>query len=178
MIEVREATPADGTVIGEIHAASWQAAYAPFFDAEFATREVASRRTRWHPRVGTGHLLLAAVDTRPLAFTYAVPSETRPGSAEIYSFYAHPAAWGSGVAKVLMDGLLATLRADKYSHVHLWTLRDTPQSLRFYTKCGFTKTGATHPRDFGDGNPLPQIEFERPTNNQDTTAPTPQHNRL
>jgi RimJ/RimL family protein N-acetyltransferase len=44
--------------------------------------------------------------------------------------------------------------------VHLWTLRDTPQSRRFYTKCGFTETGATTTRDFGDGNPLAQVEYE------------------
>lgn len=60
-----------------------------------------------------------------------------------------------------MTATLQRLRSDGYDRVHLWTLRDTPQSRRFYIKCGFTETGATQDRDFGDGNPLPQVEYER-----------------
>jgi hypothetical protein len=60
-----------------------------------------------------------------------------------------------------MTATLQRLAADGYDGVHLWTLRDTPQSRRFYTKCGFTETGATQDRDFGDGTPLPQVEYER-----------------
>jgi hypothetical protein len=44
--------------------------------------------------------------------------------------------------------------------VNLWTLRDTPQSRRFYLKTGFADTGATRQRDFGNGR-LPQVEYER-----------------
>lgn len=103
MIEIRRATAADGEAIGLVHAASWEAAYAPFFEEGFAAREIASRLTRWHDRVAdpTGLVLLAAVDGRALAFSWSVPSAQ---SAE---------------------------------------------------------TGATTTRDFGDGNPLPQVEYER-----------------
>ena len=61
-----------------------------------------------------------------------------------------------------MTETLGALRSTGFSRVHLWTLRDTPQSRRFYTKSGFTETGATRPRDFGDGAPLPQVEYDRP----------------
>lgn len=157
MIEVSRATAADGEAIGIVHAASWEAAYAPLFDEEFAAPQIASRLTRWHERVAdpTGLILLARVDGRPLAFSWSVPSEERPGFAEINSFYGHPDGWGSGVAAALMTSTLAELGPD----VHLWTLRDTPQSRRFYLKSGFTETGATRTRDFGDGTPLPQVEY-------------------
>lgn len=163
MIEVHHATAADGEALGIVHAASWEAAYAPLFDEEFAAREIASRLTRWHERVAdpTGLIVLARVDGRPLAFSWSVPSAGRPGLAEINSFYGHPDGWGTGVAAALMTETLGRLRDDGFDGVHLWTLRDTPQSRRSYAKSGFTETGATRTRDFGDGNPLPQVEYER-----------------
>jgi len=165
MIEVRQAGPGDGDALGEIHAAAWAAAYAPFFTLDFAVRAVQDRRTRWHRLIAAAGLpvLLGAVDGRPLVLSYSVPSQSRPGLAEIYSFYGHPDGWGTGVAAALMTGTLERLRDNGFDRVHLWTPRDTPRSRRFYTKCGFTETGATTTRDFGDGNPLAQVEYERLT---------------
>ncbi|TCM40404.1 GNAT family N-acetyltransferase [Kribbella sp. VKM Ac-2568] len=163
-VEVRRATPTDGEAIGIVHAASWEAAYAPLFTPDFATGEIAARLTRWHNRVSdeTALILLATLNSRPLAFSWSTPSTERPGQAEILSFYAHPEGWGTGAAPRLMTETLGALRSTGFSRVHLWTLRDTPQSRRFYTKSGFTETGATRPRDFGDGTPLPQVEYDRP----------------
>lgn len=163
MIEVHRAVPADADAIGIVHAASWEAAYAGFFEEEFAAREVASRLTRWHDRVaqGRGLILVAVLDGRPLAFAWSVPSSERPGLAEIFSLYAHPDSWGSGAAARLLTETLHQLRAEGFGRVHLWTLRDTPRSRRFYTKAGFTETGASRRHDFGDGSPLVQIEYER-----------------
>ena len=81
--------------------------------------------------------------------------------AEIYSFYGHPDGWGSGVAGALMTATLRSLVDGGYAGVHLWTLRSTAQSRRFYTKCGFTETGAHRAHDFGDGQMLDQLEYER-----------------
>ncbi|MGW1725868.1 N-acetyltransferase family protein [Streptomyces sp. NPDC002306] len=163
MIEVRRARPADGDALGEIHSASWEASHAPFFSAEFAARAVESRRTRWHERIagGTGTILLAVRDGRPLALCLLRPSPAGAGSAEIFSFYCHPDGWGSGVAAALMTASLRRLRGDGFTQVHLWTLRDTPRSRRFYTKCGFTESGATRAYDYGDGNPVDQVEYQR-----------------
>ncbi|MET9272400.1 GNAT family N-acetyltransferase [Kribbella sp. NPDC003557] len=150
----------DGEAVGEIHAASWGAAYAPLFAEDVAREGIESRLTRWHARLaaGDGLVMLGFVGDRPLAMSWSGPSHSRPGLAEIHSFYTHPDAWGSGVSAALMDATLRELTG--HEGVHLWTLRDTPQSRRFYTKCGFAETGATQSRDFGDGNPLPQVEYE------------------
>ncbi|MFI1645820.1 GNAT family N-acetyltransferase [Streptomyces avidinii] len=166
MFTFRRAGRYDGDSLGEIHAAAWEAAYAPFFDPEFAADGVRSRLTRWHTRVAPGAatsatMLLAERDGRALALSAFGPSPTRPGLAEILSFYSHPASWGSGVAAALMTETLHHLRDAGFARAHLWTLRDTPQSRRFYTKCGFTETGSARPYDFGDGKPLTQVEYER-----------------
>ncbi|PJN38704.1 GNAT family N-acetyltransferase [Streptomyces sp. CB02959] len=163
MFTVRRAGQYDGDVLGEIHAAAWEAAYAPFFTPEFATRAIQSRRTRWHERIAQGArtILLAEHDSRPLAMSASGPSSTRPGLAEIHTFFSHPDSWGSGIATALMTETLNHLRNDGFPQVHLWTLRDTPQSRRFYAKCGFTERGTARTHDFGDGNPLDQVEYER-----------------
>ncbi|MFG2991397.1 GNAT family N-acetyltransferase [Streptomyces sp. NPDC048257] len=166
MFTVRRAGRHDGDVLGEIHAAAWEAAYAPFFDPEFAADGVRSRRTRWHERVGQGAaatILLAEHDGRPLALSAFGPSsaEDGPGLAEILSFYSHPDSWGSGIAAALMTETLQHLRDDGFARAHLWTLRDTPQSRRFYAKCGFTECAAARTYDFGDGKPLVQVAYER-----------------
>ncbi|MCX4545635.1 GNAT family N-acetyltransferase [Streptomyces sp. NBC_01565] len=164
MIEIRRAGPDDGDALGEIHAAAWEAAYAPFFEPEFAAREVRLRRTRWHARVADGRagtILLAVVGGRPLAMSVFAPSPTRPGLAEIATFYGHPDGWGTGVAAELMARTLRRLAEEGFTGAHLWTLRDTPRSRRFYAKCGFTESGGARGHDFGDGNLLAQVEYER-----------------
>ncbi|MFG2196081.1 GNAT family N-acetyltransferase [Streptomyces sp. NPDC048639] len=149
--------------LGEIHAAAWEAAYGPFFARGFVAEAVRSRRTRWHERITNGPetILLAALEGRPLALSYFSSSPARPGLAEIHSFYGHPDGWGSGAAAVLMNETLNRLRENGFAQVHLWTLRDTPRSRRFYAKCGFTESGRARTLDFGDGNPLAQVEYER-----------------
>ncbi len=52
-----------------------------------------------------------------------------------------------------MTETLRHLRDDRFAQIHLWTLRDTPRSRRFYTKCGFTETGAARAFDFGERQP-------------------------
>lgn len=162
MIEVRRAGPGDAGVLGEIHAAAWAAAYARFFEPGFAAAAIADRLTRWHELIvdEAGTIMLAALEGRPLVLSRSVASTTRPGSAEIHSCYGHPDGWGTGVAAALMTGTLEVLRDNGFTGVHLWTLRDTPRSRRFYTKCGFTETGVTRAWDYGDGNPLDQVEYQ------------------
>lgn len=162
MIQVRPAEARDGEALGEVHAASWNAVYAPLFQPDFTARAVESRRKCWHQRIaeGTGPILLAEVEDRLLALSFSVPS-SRSGLAEIYSFYAHPDTWGSGVAATLMTETLSRLHDSGYAEVHLWTLRSTAQSHRFYTKCGFIASGAERTYDFGDGHSFDQLEYRR-----------------
>ncbi|MEU7741903.1 GNAT family N-acetyltransferase [Nonomuraea sp. NPDC049158] len=157
-----QATTDDGDVVGEIHAESWKVAYEGFFDHEYFTEAVRSRREKWHATLAeeSGTILLAALAGRPLTFSYFGPSPTRPGDAEIFGFYSHPDGWGTGSAGALITASLTRLREEGFGGVHLWTLRDTPQSRRFYAKSGFTESGAVRKHDFGDGNPIDQVEYE------------------
>ncbi|WP_424532430.1 GNAT family N-acetyltransferase [Sphaerisporangium viridialbum] len=156
------ASAGDGEALGEIHAESWKVAYAGFFAPEFFAEAVGHRRVKWHDVLAKGEdvVMLAALDGRPLALSFFGSSPARPGSAQIFSFFGHPRGWGTGVAGALMAATLRRLREDGFAQVHLWTLRDTPQSRRFYAKSGFTQSGAARGYDFGDGNLIAQVEYE------------------
>lgn len=73
MIVVRLADARNGDALGEVHAAAWEAAYAPMFQSDFATCSVESRRGRWHQRIagGTGSILVAELDGRRQALAFA-----------------------------------------------------------------------------------------------------------
>lgn len=159
---IYEASASDGDALGEIQVESWKAAYAPFFTPEFLLEALQQRRTQWHGRIAKGEdtIMLAAFEGRPLALSFIGASPARPGMAQIFSFFGHPDGWGTGIARALMAATLRRLCQDGFSQVHLWTLRDTPQSRRFYTKNGFTESGALRGYDFGDGNLIDQVEYE------------------
>ncbi|WP_424212380.1 GNAT family N-acetyltransferase [Streptomyces sp. BI20] len=192
MFSVRQALPADGVALGDIHSTAWAATYAPFFAADFAAEGIASRRHTWHariartlpppptgasdPRTGVGSapagpgeptlrdagtILVAEDAGRLLALSWFRASGTGPDEVEILSFFNHPAGWGTGIAGALMTATLARSAEEGFRHVRLWTLRDTPRSRRFYEKCGFALSGADRPHDFGDGEPLVQVEYRR-----------------
>ena len=78
MIVVRPAEARDGDSLGEIHAAAWEAAYAPMFQPDFATCGVESRRGRWHQRLagGTGSILVAELDGQRQALSLCLSSST------------------------------------------------------------------------------------------------------
>ncbi|MEV3981442.1 GNAT family N-acetyltransferase [Nonomuraea sp. NPDC049758] len=156
------ASPGDGETLGEIHAESWKAAYAGFFSPDFFDQAVRHRRGKWHDVLAEtpAGLVLAALDGRRLAFAHFGPSPSRAGAAELRGFYGHPDGWGTGVAAALMTDTLRRIRDDGFTRVHLWTLRDTPRARRFYAKSGFTESGAARTHDYGDGNPVEQVEYE------------------
>lgn len=102
-ITVHQASADDANALGEIHAESWKAAYVGFFPPDFAAEAVRHRRTKWHDVLAKGEdtVMVAVLNGRPLALSFFGRSRTRPGSAEIFSFFGHPEGWGTGVASAV-----------------------------------------------------------------------------
>ncbi|WP_220040210.1 GNAT family N-acetyltransferase [Nonomuraea aridisoli] len=160
---VRPAEPGDGDILGEIHAVSWGVSHGPLCTPKVAAAGVEERRTKWHGVLAEGvdTILLACLNEQPGAFAKFGASTSRPGLAEIQTFFAHPDVWGSGVARVLLTAVLDRVRDAGYDDVHLWTLRDSAQARRFYAKNGFAGTGRTHDHHFEEGPPVALVELER-----------------
>ena len=65
-----------------------------------------------------------------------------PGTAEVLALYVEPDRQGEGVGTALLAHAVDELRAAGFVRVILWTLAASPQSTRFYAKCGWRRDGA------------------------------------
>ena len=155
---IRDAVADDAIPLADLHVASWRAAYRGIIDDDVldAPALVDSRRAGWkqHLHDGFNHtgdpehrLLVATLDARVVGFGHvgreSDPVDDTPGQApagEVYGFYLHPDAWGTGTASALMGACLDELRRREFARGVLWVLRDNPRARRFYERCGWTPT--------------------------------------
>lgn len=183
-IIVRDAVPADSIPIADVHVASWRVAYRGLIDDEILDSPalVESRRAGWTRSLHEGHdhtgdpdhrLFVATVDDRVVGFGHVGreadpvddPPIEEPGG-EVYGFYLHPDAWGSGTADALMDACLDELRRREFRRAVLWVLRDNPRARRFYERRGFVRTdhevtwdGPAMPGAPQLREPLPEVQY-------------------
>jgi GNAT superfamily N-acetyltransferase len=171
MIEVREARRDDADACARAHIAGWRVGYrgiipddhldAPTFASERLDRW---RGWTWQARGGAQQLFVGVRDELVVGFGHcgperAVPDCDQAGSApgngpllpgsdrfgEIYGFYVHPDAWGSGVASAMMARCSEWMRDIGFLRATLWVLRDNPRARRFYEKVGWELTGRETP---------------------------------
>jgi ribosomal protein S18 acetylase RimI-like enzyme len=179
VIEVRDAMVDDAEALASAHIDAWRVGYRgvvadEYLDAdEFAT----SRRERWHAwtwqtAVPESRLFVVTIQGRVVGFGQTGPEHADPtlprspaassgDRGEVYGFYLHPSAWGSGAAAALMSRCEEYLRDEGFHSAVLWVLRDNPRALAFYEKAGWYFTGAESmfsPSDPPD-SPLPHVEY-------------------
>ena len=163
MIEVREATIDDADAIATAHIDGWRVGYRgivpdEYLDSEeFATqsaralasmdvavdRRVAALRGH-HPGAGRrlrAHWARTGRAVCDQSGTDAAAEISGAGRGEVYAFYLHPTAWGSGGAGALMSRCEEFLRDEGYTSAVLWVLRDNPRARAFYEKAGWSFTG-------------------------------------
>jgi len=165
---VREATKDDAAAIGDVHAEAWRRAHRDLFDAHWLRRLAEERREYWHEAMESRQyvrntLLLAERGDRVVAFTYFGPHPEGMPDAEIFALYAHPNAWGTGVAWTLMDAAWDHLREARFRRVRAWTMAGANRARHFYESFGFTQTSNQREYDFGDGRPVLEVEYLRTT---------------
>lgn len=170
---VRKAVRGDATAIGEVHAAAWVTGFAHLFDRDYLAAAASRRRGMWSglfddPRMRDTTVLVAEDGSRSVGFAHFGPaggwSDDKGLSTtlgEVYGFYAHPTAWGSGVAALLMSHAWIGLAEQSFGNVCLWTLEGAARARRFYGKAGFRGTGNARVHDFGGGRQLREVEYQR-----------------
>ena len=72
------------------------------------------------------------------------PDSPETSVGELYALYVAPAWWSTGTGRALMDRVLAEVRAEGYRRIVLWVLTENVRARRFYERCGFRLSGATH----------------------------------
>jgi GNAT superfamily N-acetyltransferase len=159
---VRLAKAEDGPAIGEVHAAAWQLGFGHMLGGEFLERAAAGRLNGWqyaitHVLALSNLVLVAGRDTHVLAFSQSGQPDDGDAGLEIFAFYCHPVAWGTGMADALMQDTRAVL-STRARRAVLWTPNEAHRARRFYERCGFTRTGRTRSEPLSDWQPTPTYE--------------------
>ncbi len=147
MIAVRTATEHDIDAIAAAHIAAWRVGYRGLFPDEYLDSDAfaAERRSIWESRQWTSQpdqsVFVGVVDERVVGFAVVGPDREDPTQGELYAFYVHPEAWGTGVARSLIEAGEQWLRDQGFTNAVLWALRDNPRARRFYEKSGWSWTG-------------------------------------
>ena len=110
-------------------------------------------------------LIVATADERVVGFAHTGHSdepahEQRPTCGELFGFYAHPDVWGTGVAKLMMDSALSSLRDLGVDHAVVWTLADAHRARAFYEKSGWCLTGSSDTWTRYPDHPAAEVELK------------------
>lgn len=163
-VSIRPATAEDADDIARVDIASWRSAYSEMLPGSYlASLDPAERAELWRTSVadpGT-RIMVAEIDRSTIGFTSIGPSrdeDAEDGDLEIYAIYLHPAAWGRGVARALMQRVLAEV-GDTVS-LTLWILQENDRAQHFYRRHGFTHDGTERIDEIG-GKPMTQLRYRR-----------------
>ena len=85
--------------------------------------------------------------------------DTGPGRGEVYGFYLHPDAWGSGAASALIARCHEYLRDEGFANAVLWVLRDNPRARVFYEKSGWQATGKEMMFEPQNAAPVAEVQY-------------------
>jgi GNAT superfamily N-acetyltransferase len=177
-IVVRQAEVDDADAIADAHVMGWRVGYRGLFPDEYLDSPTfdEERRLRWRAwrwtEFAESQLFVVSLAGQVVGFGHCgrerpgeSPDPEPTGRGEVYGFYVHPDAWGSGVATALMDVCIGTLRGSGYPAAILWVLRDNPRARAFYDKAGWRLSGeeAMWPGPQMPGvttpQPVPEVQY-------------------
>jgi len=169
VIEIRAATADDADAICDAHVASWRQGYAHVFGDEilFADDFDASRRAFWRAwRFDPGcKVIVPVLDGSVVGFCSFGPERPRPTPigirGEVWGFYLHPDAWGSGAGPEMLRAAEDRLVRDGFPEAVLWVLEDNPRGRAFYEKMGWAASGRSTVFDRYCDVPVPEVEYRK-----------------
>ncbi|MEV6879285.1 GNAT family N-acetyltransferase [Amycolatopsis sp. NPDC051128] len=164
MTAIRAATVADAPAIGEVHVASWQAAYRGLLpDAFLAGLSVEPRAASWARRIGDPAIpgqVLVVEDAGGIAgFAAYGPGQDE---GQLYALYLLPDRWGRGLGRLLHDQVVLDLAAAGHRRAVLWVLATNERAKAFYGRQGWVDDAATQTETIDDGRvTLEEMRFRR-----------------
>lgn len=150
-LAIRMATRADATLLAELAARTFAAAFGPDNRPEDLALHLASH---YSPEIFLAELsdpgcdaLLAFVAERPAGYAQlfgrSPPVELGPGGRMLSRFYLDPPWIGKGIATPLMEAVTESARARGARYLWLTVWQKNPRAIAFYEKCGFAIRGTT-----------------------------------
>lgn len=147
---VRLATVEDAHGLAVVHVLGWQRAYRGLMPQEVLDGlSIADREACWvriisdperQPRT-------LVVERDGIIAGWAGYGAARdadaPGTGELWSIYAHPEYWSTGVGHELLGAVEAALRAEGHAAAYLWVLEGNDRAAGFYERHGWSADGGT-----------------------------------
>lgn len=145
--KIRWAQEKDAQALGELHTASWQAAYKGIIPTEVLNNLDAERRAQKFKEAikenkeETAVLLL---DNKVVGFITLGKNRDKdygPDTGEIWGIYLHPDYYNQGLGSELIQWGIKELKKRGYKKITLWVLKNNVSSRKFYEKNGFRIDG-------------------------------------
>jgi ribosomal protein S18 acetylase RimI-like enzyme len=161
-VELRRARLEDAAAIAEVQVRSWQAAYEHVFGAErLAAMDAGPRLAMWERALSREHdTFVAEQDGRVVAFVAVGASQDDDAEGQLFTIYALPDAWGSGVGRRLMSAGVDALRVSGYRDAVLYVIEDNPRARRFYEREGWALDGVRKEEEW-EGLTIAELRYRR-----------------
>lgn len=147
--EIRWVAEEDADALGNIHSASWRAAYKgiiPDSVLDGFTPEKRAERFRNAMRNKNEETSIILVNSMPAGFITlgkCRDEDAGTGWGEIWGIYMHPDYWHSGIGSLLFNWGLEELGERGFDTAALWVLEGNSRARKFYEKHGFEKEGTS-----------------------------------
>ncbi len=139
-VEIRPASSRDAAQIADVHAASWQSAYAGLIPHKSLRGMIGRRHAGWWKRAIQRGTSVLVVDFGGAIAGYCTFGLTRaralPQEGEIYELYIRPEYQGIGVGTRLFNAARTDLRNHGCDGLVIWALEDNDMAMNFYAGHG------------------------------------------
>ena len=164
---VRAAQDADAEAIAAVGVDSWREGFRGLVPDHVSAEQawsVEQVRRRLSTRDSDRRrVLVSETDGRVSGFVVVGPSRDAGAAAavgEVMALFVDPTVWRRGVGRSLVEASLASLAADGFDAVTVWTLAESDRDVAFYEALGFRRDGATQRRESLGGPP--EVRLGRP----------------
>jgi GNAT superfamily N-acetyltransferase len=156
VIAVRRARPEDVPELRRIFLAAGRAAWGDILSE--AALDSLSPPDRWEHAIDAPApeaVFVAEADGEVVGFAVIRASGDDDAGAvvgELDALYTHPAVWGRGAGRALLDEALAALEAAGFREATLWTAEGNRRPRRVYEAFGWRLDGASRRRSLADSS--------------------------
>ena len=163
-VSVRVAWADDAAAVADVQLASWRSQYADLLPADALPADASPLAETWRaamtrPEDARNRVLVALERNRVTGFAVSTPSpdpDSDPvADAELAELVVDPAELGKGHGSRLLQAVVDTMLADRFTRATTWTLAADDARRRFLTEAGWATDSAHRELDLdGAGTTL------------------------
>ena len=150
-VKIRRVRIGDEAALAYIQTESWKAAFKDILDPETLTRCTDINRAEamykglLEDKKGYGYIL--TLDDVPHCFAWwnTARDADMLGKAELIAIHSLSSNWRQGYGSMMMDQVLADIKAAGYGEVMLWVFNENTRARKFYEARGFRVYGYEKP---------------------------------